>query len=466
VLKAKSRLFEQLTLVADLVLIGACWLAAYGLRFYVIGPPLVNPAPPPLRDYLLQLVPVLAVWGVAFRWFDLYRPRRLGSHLSEWGDVAKASTLGVLVLVAIMTFFFHATEYSRVVIVYFWLLSTATVSLWRATFREVLRVARRGGRNLRRALVVGGGGPAGEIVTALRRRPDAGVALLGLVGDKTRGGEAGAAWLGGFEDLRAILDGREVDLIFVALPHEEYGRLPAVLADIGDDPVTIHLVPDVFSLGALGGGVEEFEGVPIVYLRESPLHGWNLVLKRGMDLVIGAVALTLAAPLLALIAVAVRVSSPGLVLLRQERMGLDGHRFQMLKFRTMRLDAEAQTGPVWATADDPRRTRLGALLRTWSLDELPQLFNVLRGDMSLVGPRPERPMFVEDFRRRMPRYMLRHKVKAGMTGWAQVNGWRGNTSLEKRLEYDLYYIERWSLGFDLKILVQTLWRGFTEKNAY
>jgi exopolysaccharide biosynthesis polyprenyl glycosylphosphotransferase len=166
------------------------------------------------------------------------------------------------------------------------------------------------------------------------------------------------------------------------------------------------------------------------------------------------------------IAVAIRATSPGPVLLRQERMGLDGRAFRMLKFRTMRADAEADTGPVWATENDPRRTRLGAWLRRFSLDELPQLVNVLRGEMSLVGPRPERPVFVEEFRRRFPGYMLRHKVKAGMTGWAQINGWRGNTSLEKRLEFDLYYIERWSLAFDLKILLMTLWRGFAGKNAY
>jgi exopolysaccharide biosynthesis polyprenyl glycosylphosphotransferase len=169
---------------------------------------------------------------------------------------------------------------------------------------------------------------------------------------------------------------------------------------------------------------------------------------------------------MAAIAIGIRLESPGPVLLRQERMGLDGRRFTMLKFRTMREDAETTTGPVWAQAEDPRRTRLGSLLRRFSLDELPQLLNVLRGEMSLVGPRPERPVFVEEFRRRMPGYMLRHKVKAGMTGWAQINGWRGNTSLEKRLEYDLYYIERWSLAFDLRILLQTFWRGFVNKNAY
>jgi Undecaprenyl-phosphate glucose phosphotransferase len=466
-LRAYSRFFEQLTLAADLVIIGACWLAAYGLRFYVVGPPLVTPDVPPLRDYLLQLVPILLVWGMAFRWFDLYRPRRLGSHLSEWIDIAKASTLGVLVLIAVMRFGFRDTEYSRVVIVYFWALSIAAVSLWRATFREGLRFARRSGRNRRRAIVVGGGTPAAEIVQALRRRPDVGVQTLGLVGDKAdEPAIAGVPWLGAYADLRAVLDRHEPELVFVALPHVEYGRLGIVLAEIGDDPVTIHLVPDVYSLASLRAGVEAFEGVPLLHLRESPLHGWNLVLKRAMDLAVGAVALALAAPVMLVVALGVRLSSPGPILLRQERMGLDGERFFMLKFRTMRADAEAATGPVWATPNDARRTPLGAFLRRANLDELPQLINVLRGEMSLVGPRPERPVFVEEFRRRIPGYMLRHKVKSGMTGWAQINGWRGSTSLEKRIEYDLYYIERWSLAFDAKILLQTLWRGFFDKNAY
>jgi Undecaprenyl-phosphate glucose phosphotransferase len=464
-LKAHSRLFEQLALASDLILVGACWVAAYFLRFYVVGPPLVTPDIPPLSGYLLQLVPILLVWGVAFHALGLYRPRRLASRLGEWVDMAKASTLGVLVLTAIMTFVFRRDyEYSRVVILYFWVLSIIVLSLWRATFPEGLRLARRRGLNRRRAVVVGGGGPVAEIVAALRRRPDVGIQVLGLVGDPTDEPSA-APWLGKFEDLRTVLDRHAVEVVFVALPYGDYGRLGGILMTIGDDPVTIHLVPDVYGLATLRGGIEEFEGVPLIHLRESPLYGWNRVLKRAMDIVVSGVGLALAAPVMAVIALAIRASSPGPVLLRQERMGLDGRRFVMLKFRTMRPDAETESGPVWATENDPRRTPLGAFLRRFSLDELPQLINVLRGEMSLVGPRPERPMFVEDFRRRFPGYMLRHKVKAGVTGWAQINGWRGNTSLEKRLEYDLYYIERWSLAFDLRILVQTLWRAFS-KNAY
>jgi len=273
-------------------------------------------------------------------------------------------------------------------------------------------------------------------------------------------------WLGGIEDIRTVLATRQVDIVIIALPHSDYPRLAAVLHEIGDEPVDIHFVPDLFNLASLRGGVEEFESIAFIHLRESPLYGWNQVLKRCFDLVFGAAALLVALLPMAVIAGAVLATMGWPILFRQERMGLDGRRFRMLKFRTMRPDAEAQSGAQWAVRDDPRRTWLGAFLRGWSLDELPQLFNVLRGEMSLVGPRPERPSFVEEFRRRVPGYMLRHKMKAGITGWAQINGWRGNTSIEKRIEYDLEYIARWSLGFDLSILLRTLWLGFHNRNAY
>jgi len=461
-LKAHSRLLEHLALAGDLCLIAACWVSAYAIRFHLLRVTDV----PPFRDYALQLVPILVVWGFAFHAFGLYRPSRLGSHLSEWFDVAKASTLGVLVLVAIMTFAFRGYDYSRLVIAFFLVQSVVVVSLARAAFREVLRFARRRGYNQRYAIVVGGGEPAVEVLRVLRRRPDVGIRVLGLLSDKAETPGVDAPRLGGLEDIRAVLDRQQVDIVFIALPHSEYPRLTAVLNEIGDDPVAIHFVPDVFGLASLRGGVEEFESIPFVHLRESPLYGWNRVAKRVLDLIVGGGALVLAAPVMLAIATALKLVSRGPVLYRQERMGLDGQRFRMLKFRTMRVDAERETGPVWARPDDSRRTRLGTFLRRWSLDELPQLWNVLRGEMSLVGPRPERPSFVEEFRRRVPGYMLRHKVKAGITGWAQINGWRGQTSIEKRIEYDLYYIERWSLGLDLKILLLTFWSGFRNRNAY
>ena len=250
------------------------------------------------------------------------------------------------------------------------------------------------------------------------------------------------------------------------MSHEDQARLGGLLDAVGDEPVTIHVVPDLFRFATLRGGVEEFEGMPFIHLRDSPLHGWSQVTKRAFDVGFSLAVLVGLFPLLAFLAAAVKLTSRGPVLYRQERMGLDGQRFRMLKLRTMRVDAEAGTGPVWAAADDPRRIPFGAFLRRFSLDELPQFVNVLRGEMSVVGPRPERPVFVEQFRRTVPGYMLRHKVKSGVTGWAQVHGLRGNTSLEKRIEYDLEYIERWSLGLDLKIIALTVGRILFERNAY
>jgi Undecaprenyl-phosphate glucose phosphotransferase len=228
----------------------------------------------------------------------------------------------------------------------------------------------------------------------------------------------------------------------------------------------IKVVPGAYEFLSLRGGIDELDDLPIVSLQSSPLYGWNTVFKRIFDLILGTFLLVFTFPIMFIIAFLVKWTSEGPIFYKQERIGMDGCSFQMLKFRTMRVNAEKETGPVWAKESDPRRTKVGTFLRKTSLDELPQLFNVMKGEMSLVGPRPERPIFVEKFRDRIPSYMLRHKIKAGMTGWAQVNGWRGNTSLEKRIEHDLYYIENWSIGFDFKILFMTFWKGFFSKSAY
>ncbi|MDP2702261.1 MAG: undecaprenyl-phosphate glucose phosphotransferase, partial [Candidatus Rokubacteria bacterium] len=266
-LRAYSRLLEQVMLVGDLLLVAGSWLLACVARFYVIGPQSRHGIPP-LEPYLLMLLPILVVWGIAFRAFDLYHPRRIGSRLSEVAGIAKASTVGALVLVSVMTFFFREYDYSRVVIVYFWIFSIASVSFARYAFREALRVARRRGYNLRFALVVGGGELAAGVVRRLKARPDTGIQILGLVGDDKRAA-AGVQSLGGFADLRAVLDAHEVDHVILALAHEEYGRLGGLLEAIGDEPVTIHVVPDLGRFTSLRGGVEEFEGLPFVHLRES-----------------------------------------------------------------------------------------------------------------------------------------------------------------------------------------------------
>ena len=288
-LKAHSKLLEHIILAGDLLVVAGCWMLAYGLRFYVIGPPLRSEIPP-LGPYVLMLLPILLVWGVSFRAFDLYRPRRIASHLSEAADIAKASSMGALVLVAVMTFVFREFEYSRVVIIYFWLLSIGAVWFSRAAFREALRFARRRGYNLRYAIVVGDGDLAATVVSRMQARPDVGIQVLGVVGDD-KDGASGARWLGGYSDLRAVLDAHTVDHVILALVHEDYGRLGGLLDAVGDEPVTIHVVPDLFRFASLRGGVEEFEGMPFIHLRDSPLHGWSQVTKRVFDVVFASAML-------------------------------------------------------------------------------------------------------------------------------------------------------------------------------
>jgi exopolysaccharide biosynthesis polyprenyl glycosylphosphotransferase len=290
--------------------------------------------------------------------------------------------------------------------------------------------------------------------------------VVGQVADEAGGGINGLPVLGRYQDVGRVVAERGIDQVFLALPHTDFKATKEILYGLAGSPAAIKIIPDFGPLLRLCGTAEEFEGLPMLSLQDPALYGWNQVLKRSFDLAGSALLLIILAPFLGAIALLIRYVDGPPLLYRQERMGLDGRRFQMLKFRTMRVDAEAESGPVWAVPDDPRRSRMGSFLRRFSLDELPQLWNVLRGEMSLVGPRPERPVFIQEFRQHVPQYILRHKVKAGMTGWAQVNGWRGNTPVTRRTEYDLYYIEHWSLALDLKILWLTLWRGLVHRNAY
>jgi Undecaprenyl-phosphate glucose phosphotransferase len=271
--------------------------------------------------------------------------------------------------------------------------------------------------------------------------------------------------IGTHGEVRGILQWQRIDQLIIALPFRAYDALEGVLAQVENEPVELMLVPDLSRYLALRCGVEDLAGIPALTLQGAPLYGWNAVLKRGLDLCVSSGALVLFAPLMAAIALLIKLSSRGPVLYRQQRMGLDCRAFTLLKFRSMRANAEPPGVPIWSTRNDERCTRVGVWLRRLSLDELPQLINVLKGEMSLVGPRPERPEFIEQFRRGIPRYMLRHKIQAGMTGWAQINGYRGDTSIEGRLRYDLEYIQRWSLLFDLKILLLTLAKGFLHRGA-
>jgi Undecaprenyl-phosphate glucose phosphotransferase len=271
--------------------------------------------------------------------------------------------------------------------------------------------------------------------------------------------------VGSYSDIGSFLGRTDIDQIVVALPLEDQQTLPEIMSQLQDSLVDIKIIPDLYQFASIGGAIEEFEGLPVISLQECPLDGINLFTKRTVDLLVASLLLLVLSPLMSIIALLVKLTSRGPVLFKQERVSFDGTPFRIIKFRTMYLDAESG-GPGWTKPGDDRVTPLGRFLRSTSLDELPQLLNVLKGDMSIVGPRPEQPVFIREFRQHIPRYMLRHKVPAGMTGWAQVHGWRGDTSIDKRIEYDLYYIENWSIFLDLKILFLTVFRGFRNRNAY
>ncbi|ETX03073.1 undecaprenyl-phosphate glucose phosphotransferase [Candidatus Entotheonella palauensis] len=466
-LKKHSQFFENLLFLFDLTVIYAAWFAAYGLRFS--GWPIpVYYGIPPLEEYLFLCWFMPLVWGVIFKTMKMYRPRRISSHLTEAYDVLKATgvAVGLLMVVAYVG---KQETVSRILFGYFGCLSYAGLVGSRLIFRELLRFARRRGYNLRHILILGTDELGQSLYQDIRRHPELGFNVVGfLTGNAYEVGQrlSGVEVIGHIDQVKAFVQSRGIDQVFIALPLEAMSALEKILQQLSTEMVDIKIVPDLYQHVILQGSVEEFAGHPIVTLSGSPMYGWNQVSKRLFDLAVTIPLLIAGLPVFVVIAGLVKATSRGPVFYTQERMGYDGRILRMIKFRTMREDAERDTGEVWAQKDDPRCTRLGAVLRRTSLDELPQLWNVLKGEMSLVGPRPERPVFVEEFRHRFPRYMLRHRVKAGMTGWAQVQGWRGNTSLEKRLEHDLYYIQHWSLLLDIKILWLTLWRGFVNPNAY
>ena len=452
-------------LVNDLMFLTLSWWLAYSLRFHAHIP--FEPEPYVFRHYVVAWLLILPIFAVVFQRLDLYRPRRISTHWRETADLLRGVSLAMLVFVGVI-FLLREIVLSRMVVLLFWGLSAALLNLSHLVAREGLRYLRRKGKNLRYVVVVGAPVQAIRLVRKLQWYRHLGLAVVGLhvVGqDACETDSLGVPLVPTREELIDLIRSGEIDQVFIAFPLQEVARLSEVQNWLGDEPVTLFYVPDLGEFAKLHGRVEEFDDLHIVTLQASPLDGWNVVFKRMLDLSVGGIALIVFSPLMALIALGVRLTSSGPVLYRQERMGLDGNRFQMLKFRTMVDDAEKTTGPVWAQDHDRRVTRLGSWLRRTSLDELPQLLNVLRGDMSLVGPRPERPPLIEEFRKSIPKYMLRHKVKAGMTGWAQVNGWRGNTSLDRRIEHDLDYIEHWSLWRDLKILAKTLLVGFRNSRA-
>ena len=449
----------------DGALIFGAWVAAYELRFHWSGwaAPL---GVPPLSLYLWFGTVATLVALLVLRTFHLYR----SSRTARLGPELYSVTQGVLATAALaaLASFFVRGELARSVLVLFTVLAWLALCASRIAIRLALRELRRRGRNLRHVIVVGCGELAAKLLRKIAAHRDFGFAVEGLVAaDPSDVGRIveGVRVVGTVYELRSIVEEKGAELVYLALARSEHRAEEEALRQLADSTAAVRMVPDLARAFTLNASVEDFDGMPIVLVTESPDLGWNAVMKRGFDLVCSAIGLVVFAPVMAAIAIWVRLDSDGPVLYAQERVGLSGRRFRMLKFRTMTVEAERH-GAGWTRPGDPRRTGAGRVLRPLSLDELPQLWNVLLGQMSLVGPRPERPVYVEQFRASIPRYMLRHHVKAGITGWAQVNGLRGDTPLDRRIEYDLYYIRNWSLLFDVRIILLTVLRVFRDASAH
>lgn len=455
-----SEVFRTLLVTADLALVAGAWLLAYGLRF---GTSLPTPlGVPDLSGYLYPLAAILPLFFLCFRSHGLYAARRMDSPLGEAGAVVRASLVALLILAA-SSFFIRDVSYSRLTGLFFAALAPTFVISMRSAVRFGLRQARRRGFNLRFALVIGSGPLAESVIQRVSARPEAGLRLIGVVADGALGDRvAGVPVVGRYGDLHAILEGQRIDQVLVALSRHDADIFEKVMSELERAAANVKIVPDLLHGLTLRSTIENLDGLPVIGLQETALRGWGAVAKRTFDVLAASLALVVLSPLLLGIASAIALSSGSPIFYRQRRMGHDGRVFEMLKFRSMRRDAEVD-GPGWTQSEDPRQTRIGRWLRHYNLDELPQLLNVLRGEMSLVGPRPERPAFIESFRGEIPGYMLRHKVRAGMTGWAQVHGWRGDTSIHERVEHDLYYVQRWSFMLDLRILLMTLVRS--QRNA-
>jgi Undecaprenyl-phosphate glucose phosphotransferase len=479
VVNRHNRLLVAFHVLSDSLLGITAFIIAYVLRFHT-G---LIPAPkgiPPLQQYINVLPFVASLVPLGFHLQGLYRLRRGRSRVDDFFAVFVGSILavvfGIVSTLYVQTYFATGAardrgvfEVSQAAWAIFLVLNVGLTFASRELVREALERRWRAGIGLKRILIAGSGELGRLVADKILEHRELGYQIVGFVDDKASGdhlGYRGLPLLGTIDEAADISARESVDHLYVALPPEQHVQMLQLIESTSRECVDVKVVPDLLQVIALRARLEDLDGIPVININDVPLQGFNSIVKRAIDIAISCAALLMLAVPFWLIAALVKLTSRGDVFYRQERMGLDGKPFMIYKFRSMYDDAEADTGPVFASEQDPRRTPVGKLLRRSNVDELPQLWNVLKGDMSIVGPRPERPLFVAQFKDKIPQYMLRHKVKAGITGWAQVNGWRGNTSIEKRIEYDLYYIENWSVRLDLKIMWLTLLRGFFHKHAY
>lgn len=473
-IKTNQKILNRIHIIIDGLLIVLSFLAAYQLRFRVlVHMPMFTLAENEhhysLAYYAKNLYYLVPVYLIIYSMCGLYRPKRGGGSRLQYWNLLKANLFGLLVFATVL-YGMKENDIARgMIFVIFPALNYTLDVLFRLLLERLLRIMRRKGFNQKHVLIVGYSRTAEAYIDRIRQNPQWGYHIHGILDDTMEAGTMykKAVVIGSCGELEKILEENSFDEIVVTLSITEYSKLERLVGICEKTGVHTKFIPDYRSIIPTIPVTEDMDGLPAINIRNVPLNDlFNRIIKRTFDLVCGTLALLIALIPMVVIAVIIKCTSEGPVIFSQVRVGLHNKEFKMYKFRSMTVQSEASEKKAWTTANDARVTKIGRIIRKTSLDELPQLFNVLKGDMSLIGPRPERPFFVEKFKEEIPRYMIKHQVRPGMSGWAQVNGYRGDTSIRKRIECDLYYIENWSLGLDIKIMFMTVFKGFINKNAY
>lgn len=467
IIKENQRYFNYILILADVSVIILSLILAWYLRFQtnVFGD--IGVSGWGFANYMIPLVIIIPLYLVLYYIFGLYRPQRTNTIVSEIGDIIKANFTGLVILTTLL-FLFNAVDYSRYVLAGFVTLSTLFTGIERLAVRSFMRFIRSRGYNIKHILVVGGDELGHKFAQRIEENQHIGYHIIGFLDDNLEVGHKilNSEVIGKINDLEHLILTKPLDRVVITLSPPDYNIMEIV--DLCEKHgVKTVIIPEFSRYFPARPNIDMLDDIPIIDVRHIPLDNmYKKFLKRTFDCIAATLAVIILSPIIIITALLVKISSPGPIIYKQERVGLNRKKFKIYKFRSMKCIDENMIMPQWTTQDDPRKTRFGSFIRRTSIDEFPQFFNIIRGDMSLIGPRPERPVFVEAFREQIPKYMIKHYVRPGMTGWAQVNGWRGNTSIEKRIEHDIYYVENWTALLDVKIFFLTFIRGFINKNAY
>lgn len=468
-IKDNQQHFNRLHVLIDALVVIISYFLSWVIQFQIFH----NTTGLRFGQYMIVLVFLVPAYLLLYMAFSLYTTKSVRRKRVELGKIVEANTIGLVLFLAGMYLLRSASDvtdyYSRMMLFYFYVINILLEGLVRTLIRFTLQRLRRKGFNQKHMVLVGYSRATEEYIDRIKANPEWGYEIMGILDDNVECGMRyrGVQVFGRTEEIEELLTRTSPDEIAITLGLSEYSKLEHIVAVCEKSGVHTKFVPDYNNIIPTRPYTEDLMGLPVINIRHVPLtNTFNAFIKRTMDIVGGLGAIVLFSPVMLITAIAIKATSSGPLIYAQERVGLHNKNFRMYKFRSMEVQSPKKERGAWTVPDDPRVTSVGKIIRKTSIDELPQLFNILKGDMSLVGPRPERPFFVEKFREEIPRYMIKHQVRPGMTGWAQINGYRGNTSIRKRIEYDLYYIENWTPGFDIKILFLTIFKGFINENAY